>query len=372
MRDCSVVHLRDRQPVGRSAICGLESADPIRIEVGAVWRLKTFYLLIFNLAVLLGFLPGVFRDPVGYGLFSALTVALAALLVKIRVAQKADSRFKSAGAVMWRKLNRNKNAMVGMVVLIVLIYLALLATFISPYDPLEIDWGAMSLGASGQHWLGTDDMGRDIFSRNLFGIRVAIGIGVTAVVLNTLIGSVLGMIAGYYGGKIDNLIMRLLEIWNSIPFILLAIAIMAALGTGIGKLIVIVSLSNLMAFARLIRGSVLLVKETDFIAAAKVIGLPNPAILLRHVLPNCVSPILVLASLSIGETILVIAGLSFLGLGIQPPMPSLGAMLSSGQQYLHENLLMSIVPGTTILLIVLSFNLFGDGVRDSLDTKLTD
>jgi ABC-type dipeptide/oligopeptide/nickel transport system permease subunit len=215
-------------------------------------------------------------------------------------------------------------------------------------------------------------MGRDIFSRNLFGIRVALGIGIAAVLLNTLIGTFLGLVAGYYGKKTDNIIMRLLEAWNSIPFILLAIAIMAALGTGIWKLILIVSLSNIMAFARIIRGSVLLVKESDFISAAKVIGIPDSLIILRHVIPNCISPILVLASLSLGETILVIAGLSFLGLGIQPPMPSLGAMLSNGQQYLHENILMSVVPGVTILLIVLSFNLFGDGVRDALDSRLID
>jgi ABC-type dipeptide/oligopeptide/nickel transport system permease subunit len=215
-------------------------------------------------------------------------------------------------------------------------------------------------------------MGRDIFSRNLFGIRVALGIGISAVFLNTLIGTFLGLLAGYYGKKTDNIIMRLLEAWNSIPFILLAIAIMAALGTGIWKLILIVSLSNIMAFARIIRGSVLLVKESDFISAAKVIGIPDRLIILRHVIPNCISPILVLASLSLGETILVIAGLSFLGLGIQPPMPSLGAMLSNGQQYLHENILMSVVPGVTILLIVLSFNLFGDGVRDALDSRLID
>lgn len=271
---------------------------------------------------------------------------------------------------MWKRLSRNKNAMLGMVVLIILIYLALLAPFISPHDPLETDWGALSQPISSSHWLGTDDMGRDIFSRNLYGIRVALGIGVIAVVLNTIIGTFLGLLAGYYGGRTDNIIMRLLEVWNSIPFILLAIAIMAALGTGIAKLILIVSLSNLMAFARIIRGSVLSVKEADYISAARVIGISDSSIIIRHIIPNCISPILVLASLSIGETILVIAGLSFLGLGVQPPMASLGGMLSNGQQFLHENILMSVVPGVTILLIVLSFNLFGDGLRDALDSRL--
>ncbi|MBF0200747.1 MAG: ABC transporter permease [Desulfamplus sp.] len=277
---------------------------------------------------------------------------------------------RGAWELMWIRLAGNRTAMVSMMVLIILIYLAVLAPFITPHDPLESDWGALSQGISPSHWLGTDDMGRDIFSRNLFGIRVAMGIGITAVLLNTIIGTFLGIIAGYYGGKTDNVIMRLLEIWNSIPFILLAIAIMAALGTGIGKLIIIVSLSNLMAFARMIRGSVMAVRELDYVSAARVIGVSDAVIIVRHIIPNCISPILVLASLNIGETILIIAGLSFLGLGIQPPMPSLGGMLSNGQQFLHENILMSVVPGVTILLIVLSFNLFGDGVRDALDTRL--
>ena len=335
-------------------------------------RIKTFYLFLLSVLLLLLFIPKAGRDNVSYGLFFCLTLSLFFLSLSISRFQKRKSETKMKGAweLMWRRLVRNRTAMVAMVVLIFLGYLALLAPFITPHDPLETDWGALSQGISGAHWLGTDDMGRDIFARNLFGIRVALGIGVTAVVLNTLIGTFFGLLAGYYGGKIDNLIMRLLEIWNAIPFILLAIAIMAALGTGIGKLILIVSLSNLMAFARIIRGSVLTVKEFDYVAAARVIGIRDTHIILRHILPNCISPILVLASLSVGETILIIAGLSFLGLGIQPPMPSLGGMLSNGQQFLHENILMSVVPGVTILLIVLSFNLFGDGVRDALDSRL--
>lgn len=335
-------------------------------------RIKLFYLFLFNTILLLIFAPRASKESVSYGLFTLVTLGLFFLVRQVAKHKQTETRLKSGGALMWKRLSRNKNALFGMCVLIVLIYASILAPFLAPHDPLELDWAALNQGISEAHWLGTDDMGRDIFSRALFGTRVAIGIGITAVLLNTLIGTTLGLIAGFYGGKVDNIIMRGLEIWNSIPFILLAIAIMAALGTGIGKLILIISLSNLMVFARIIRGSVLLVKESDYIAAARVIGIPDTHILLKHVLPNCVSPILVLVSLSIGETILVIAGLSFLGLGIQPPMPSLGAMLSNGQQFLHENILMSFVPGVAILLIVLSFNLFGDGVRDALDTKLTN
>ncbi len=337
-----------------------------------MWRLKTFYLFIISFILLVWIFPWAKKDLIAYAVFACLTAGLLVLSIVISRAANDTDQIKSNASMMWKRLNKNKSAMGGMIVLIVLCYLAILAPFISPHDSLASDWGALSQGISRAHWLGTDDMGRDIFSRNLFGIRVALGIGISAVFLNTLIGTFLGLLAGYYGKKTDNIIMRLLEAWNSIPFILLAIAIMAALGTGIWKLILIVSLSNIMAFARIIRGSVLLVKESDFISAAKVIGIPDRLIILRHVIPNCISPILVLASLSLGETILVIAGLSFLGLGIQPPMPSLGAMLSNGQQYLHENILMSVVPGVTILLIVLSFNLFGDGVRDALDSRLID
>ena len=337
-------------------------------------RIKTFYLFVLSALLLVILFPKAPLDYISYSIFALTTLFLLILSLKIARYQKlqTNGQLKGSGELMWHRLTRNRNAIGAMFVLLLIIYLAVLAPFITPHDPLETDWGALSQGISSSHWLGTDDMGRDIFSRNLFGIRVAMGIGITTVLLNTVIGTLLGILAGYYGDKIDNLIMRLLEIWNSIPFILLAIAVMAALGTGIGKLIIIVSLSNLMAFARIIRSSVMAVKELDYIAAAKVIGIRDARIILKHIVPNCISPILVLASLSIGETILVIAGLSFLGLGIQPPMPSLGGMLSNGQQYLHENILMSIVPGVTILMIVLSFNLFGDGVRDALDSRLNE
>ena len=337
-----------------------------------MFRLKSFYFSLLNLIALVALWPQAKKSPLSYGIFAALAAVLFALTFLIAAGKRHEGSQQNAWALMWRRLSRNKNAIAGLIVLTIFLYAAILAPFLAPRDPLEIDWGALSQGISPEHWLGTDDLGRDIFARTLFGARIAIGIGISAVVLNTLFGASLGLLAGFYGGKMDNFIMRLLEAWNAIPFILLAIAIMAAMGTGIGKLIILVSLSNLMAFARMIRGSVLIVKEAEYITAAKALGVPESQIALRHVLPNCISPILVLASLSIGETILVIAGLSFLGLGIQPPMPSLGAMLANGQQFLHENILMAFVPGAAIFLLVLSFNLFGDGVRDALDTKLTD
>jgi ABC-type dipeptide/oligopeptide/nickel transport system permease subunit len=214
-------------------------------------------------------------------------------------------------------------------------------------------------------------MGRDVLSRAIFGLRIVIAVSVLAVVVNMILGTVFGLLAGYYGGWVDTVIMRALEMWNSIPFILLAIALMAALGTGLLNLVLVVSLSGIMQLARLIRGQVLVIRRTQFVDAARVMGVPGPRVLSRHVLPHTIAPIVVMSTLKIGETILTISGLSFLGLGIQPPTPSLGAMLSTGQQFLYQNVMMAVLPGVMILITVLSFNLFGDGLRDAFDSRLT-
>lgn len=303
--------------------------------------------------------------------FCGFTLLLAVLWWRIRARKQRMGDVRTTWDLMWTKLMRNKSAVAGMWVVLALCYISMLAPFIVPVDPFSMDWGALSQGPDAAHWLGTDEMGRDIFARAVFGTRVVMGIGLLAVVLNTAIGTGFGLLAGYYGGRTDNLIMRSLEFWNSVPFILMAIALMAALGTGIFNLVLVVSLTGILEFARIIRGDSMLLKTADFVNAARVMGIPDRDILTRHILPNCLAPIIVMATLRIGETILTIAGLSFLGLGIQPPLPSLGAMLSTGQQYLHENIWMSVVPGTLILCIVLAFNLFGDGLRDALDSRIT-
>jgi peptide/nickel transport system permease protein len=309
---------------------------------------------------------------ISYGLFVVLTLVLAIVQFNLYRRRKIrEQGIRTAWDLMWRKLKRNKSAMVGMWVVWVLCYIAILAPFMVPVDPYSMDWGSLSLGPGIGHWLGTDEMGRDTLARAIYATRIAMGIGLMAVVLNSLLGTSLGLLAGYYGGRIDNIIMRLLEFWNSIPFILMAIALMSALGSGLFNLVLVVSLTGILEFARIIRGDSQLLKKADYVNAARVMGIPDRQILKRHILPNCLSPIIVMATLRIGETILTIAGLSFLGLGIQPPMPSLGSMLANGQQYLYENITMSIVPGTVILLIVLAFNLFGDGLRDALDSRIT-
>ena len=335
------------------------------------------FLLTFNFILLVLFTKKAsVTSDTKISLFSFLTFTIIYLLVFIKKL-KADKireqeQIKSKWDIAIKKLKRNKNSMLGLAIITLMIYIVMLAPFLATYNPIDIDWSSLSQGPSKVHWFGTDEFGRDLFSRTLYGSRVAMGVGVLAVMINSLIGTTLGLLAGYYGGKIDNLIMRIVEIWNSIPFILLAIVLMSTFGTGLFNLIIVVSLTGIMGFVRVVRSSVLQVKEMDYISAAKVMAIPNSFIITRHILPNCVGPIIVLSTLRIGDIILTVAGLSFLGLGIQPPTPSWGQMLASGQQYLGVNIWMSVIPGICILLTVFGFNLFGDGLRDALDSKLTD
>ncbi|MDA3947842.1 MAG: ABC transporter permease [Spirochaeta sp.] len=325
-----------------------------------------------NIIALFVTLPSV-RDSldhsVSWGILAA--VALTVVLTAVRVARSGEAgEIKSVRYLIWQKLRKNRIAMLGMGVVIALLYAAMLSPFVTPQDPYAINWAAIATGPSDLNVFGTDDLGRDVLSRAIFGLRIVIGVSVLAVIVNMVLGTVFGLVAGYYGGVVDALIMRVLEMWNSIPFILLAIALMAALGAGLFNLVLVVSLSGIMQLARLIRGQVLVIRKSQFVDAAKVMGVPGPMILLRHILPHTIGPIVVMSTLKIGETILTISGLSFLGLGIQPPMPSLGGMLAVGQQFLYQNVLMSVVPGVLILLTVLSFNLLGDGLRDAFDSRL--
>ena len=326
----------------------------------------------FHILLLLLFLPRITETPdhlFSYGAGGAMGLLL--LLVTIRRSVRTDSaEIKSLGHLIWRKLRSNHAAIAGMVIVVALLYVALFSPFLAPKDPYAINWGTIALGPTESNILGTDDMGRDVLSRAIFGLRIIMGVSVLAVIVNMILGTTFGLFAGYYGGTVDALIMRVLEMWNSIPFILLAIALMAALGTGLLNLVLVVSLSGIMQLARLVRGQVLVIRRSQFVDAARVMGVRSPVILARHILPHTVGPLVVMSTLKVGETILTISGLSFLGLGIQPPTPSLGSMLSTGQQFLYQNVLMAVVPGVIILLTVLSFNLFGDGLRDAFDTKL--
>ncbi|ADO76360.1 ABC transporter permease [Halanaerobium praevalens] len=276
-------------------------------------------------------------------------------------------------AKMVKEFNKSYGGKIALIILALIFYTAFMAPFIAPYSPTAIDYSNMTYSApSAEHWFGTDDFGRDMFSRVLYGARVALGVGFAAVLVNASLGVSLGLLAGYYGGKIDMIIMRLVEIWNSIPFILLALAIISALGKGIFNIIIAVGVTGLINFSRLTRSIVLQIKEKEYVTAAKALGASDLRILYKHILPNSISSLIVLATLRIGISILVVAGLSFLGLGIQPPTAAWGTMLNRGQEYLTKAPWMSIFPGLAIIITVLSFNLLGDALRDALDPRQLD
>ncbi|MFW6001346.1 MAG: ABC transporter permease [Halanaerobium sp.] len=273
----------------------------------------------------------------------------------------------------WKEFNKNLGGKIAVVILALIFYAAFMAPFIAPYTPNAIDYSNMNhTPPSSAHWFGTDDFGRDIFSRVLYGARIALGVGFAAVLVNASLGVTLGLIAGYYGGKADMIIMRLIEIWNSIPFILLALAIISALGKGMVNIIIAVGVTGLINFSRFTRSIVLQIKEKEYILAARALGASDFRILYKHVLPNSISSLIVLATLRIGISILVVAGLSFLGLGIQPPTSAWGTMLNRGQEYLTQAPWMSIFPGLAIVITVLSFNMLGDALRDALDPRQLD
>ncbi len=269
-----------------------------------------------------------------------------------------------------RRLARDQAAMAGLLVVAVLVVVAFLAPTIVPYDPNDQSFRIKLEAPSAEHWLGTDEFGRDILSRILIGTRVALGVGIVPVVMALLAGVTLGLISGYYGGGIDQVVMRLIDIMLAFPWLLLAIGIMAILGPGIQNVVIAVGIVYIPAFARIVRGSVLSIKEKEYIEAARAMGQPTSRIMVRHVLSNAWAPIIVLSTLSIGQAIIYAAGLSFIGLGTQPPDADWGVMLTSGREYLRDAPWLGFFPGLAILITVLAFNLFGDGLRDALDPRL--
>ena len=278
----------------------------------------------------------------------------------------------SAG--LWRdaggRLVRDRAAMVGLVVVALLAVVAVAAPAIVPYDPNDQSFRIKLEAPSVEHWLGTDEFGRDILSRILMGTRVALGVGIVPVLMALAAGVTLGLISGYYGGVIDQVLMRVIDVMLAFPWLLLAIGIMAILGAGIQNVVIAVAIVYIPAFARIVRGSVLSIKEKEYVEAARAMGQPTSRIIVRHVLANAWAPIIVLSTLSIGQAIIYAAGLSFIGLGTQPPDADWGVMLTSGREYLRDAPWLGFFPGLAILITVLAFNLFGDGLRDALDPRL--
>ncbi|MDO4786971.1 MAG: ABC transporter permease [Fretibacterium sp.] len=268
------------------------------------------------------------------------------------------------------RLSKSPLAMFGLAIILLLIFCAIFADLIAPYDPAKQDLMRMFETPSAQHWLGTDEFGRDILSRLIYGARVSLQVGFIAVGIALVVGGMLGATAGYYGGWLDNGIMRVMDVLLSIPQTLLAIAIVAALGPSLMNLMIAVGISAVPNYARIVRGSVLSIRGMEFIEAARSVGSSDLRIILKHIIPNSMAPIIVQSTLGVASAILNAAGLSFIGLGIQPPNPEWGAMLSGGRQYIRDFPHLTLYPGLAIMFTILALNFLGDGLRDALDPKL--
>jgi ABC-type dipeptide/oligopeptide/nickel transport system permease subunit len=277
---------------------------------------------------------------------------------------------RSLFAQTLRRLVWNKSAVIGFVILMIILIACLLAPIIAPYGFNEQNILAKFQEPSLQHPFGTDNLGRDIFSRILYGGRVSMWIGFASTLFAAALGIIFGLIAGYFGGLVDNIAMRLLDIIMSIPGILLAITIAAALGTGVNSAIVAIGVASIPIFARLTRAPILQVKNEEYIEAARVINANHVRIMFRHLLPNILSPLIVQTTINVATSILFAAGLSFLGMGVQPPNPEWGAIISSSRNYIIDHSYMVTTPGIAISLTVIALNLFGDGLRDCLDPRL--
>lgn len=275
-------------------------------------------------------------------------------------------------AEVWRRLKRNRAAIAGGVVVTLFVLIALLAPVLAPYPPNEGDLTKRLNPPGREYLLGTDSLGRDQLSRVIYGARISLQIQVVAVAIALVIGTLLGMLGGYYGGKLDNVIMRIMDVLLAFPGIFLAISIIAVLGPGLTNLMLAAGIYSVPQFARIVRGSVISLKEKEFVEAARAVGENDLNILFRYLLPNSMAPIIVQTTLRMATVLLTASGLSFLGLGVQPPTPEWGAMLSNARAYLITAPHVATVPGLAIMLVVMGFNLFGDGLRDSLDPRLRD
>lgn len=269
----------------------------------------------------------------------------------------------------WRQFLGNPQAVIGFIIVIIMIMTAVSAELTTTYDPTRLSPRDRFIEPNDAHPFGTDQLGRDILTRMIFGARVSLLVGLAAVALSALIGTTLGAIAGYVGGWTDTIISRLIDTFLAIPGLVLTIGIVSVLGSGLEKLVIAISISSWPLYARLVRGSFMAIKEQEYVQAANAIGVRIPRIMFRHILPNAIGPILVIMTISTAGAILTEAGLSYLGIGLEPRTPTWGRMLSEAQEHIRLYPYMSIVPGVGIMLFTLGFNLFGEGLRDLLDPK---
>lgn len=281
---------------------------------------------------------------------------------------KKRSLFKTA----WFQYRKNKLAMFGLILFMAMVLMALFAGVFLDYDNDVINQSIRNKFAapSAEHWFGTDQYGRDLFARIVWGTRISLFVGLFTVAIALSVGSLVGALAGYYGGKVDNILMRIMDVFLAMPGTILAVAIVGALGPGIINVLLAMSICRVPQFARIVRSSIISIRGQEFVEAAKACGTKDGRIILRHILPNAIGPIVVQATLNMATTILGVAGLSFIGLGIEAPIPEWGSMLSEAKEVMRYHPLLMVFPGVAIMLSVLSLNLIGDGLRDALDPRM--
>lgn len=294
--------------------------------------------------------------------------------MKVETVHKAEVIKKQPQRRVWHRFTRvfwgRKLVFLSSILLLIMVFVAIFAEQVAPYDPYAQNLSQALQPPSSSNLLGTDSLGRDVLSRIIFGARTSLVVGISSVSLAALVGGVMGLLAGYFGGMTDSAISRFVDVMLALPAVILALAIGTVLGSGMWTVVLALALGLAPSYARVMRGQVLSVREQDYIQAAKVIGSSSMRVIFRHVLPNCLSPMIVLMTMNLGVAILAEASLSFLGIGITPPQAAWGAMVSEGQRYLNSNPLLSFAPGGCVLLTVLAFNIVGDGLRDALDPRL--
>ena len=286
-----------------------------------------------------------------------------------RVFHLTERRSRSFGAIVRHRLRRSYHAISGATILLAIVLAAVFAPVVAPEDPLTMTMAAQFGAPSWEHPFGTDEFGRDILSRVIYGARYSLRVGVLATLLAVGGGTLLGLVAGYFGGIVDSLSQKLVDVMLAFPGLLLALAIIAILGTGLQNVLLALGIGGIPYYARLMRGQVLSLRHREFVEAARVVGAGHPRVMLRHIFPNTLSPLIVVGSLDLGSNILSAAALSFIGLGAQPPTPEWGAMLSAGRDFMRDQWWIATFPGLAIVVTVLGLNLLGDGLRDALDPR---
>lgn len=276
---------------------------------------------------------------------------------------------RSYWSVVWRRFSRDPKGLTGAVIILAVLYLALFSPFLSPYDPLKMDFLHTREPPGHEHWFGTDNFGRDVLSRTIYGARTALGIGAVATLFNMLLGGILGVLGGFYRGPTDAVVMRILEVVNAIPYLVLVILAVSLFGSSIPVVIIVLGIFGLQP-ARIVRSEVLSVREEDYVMSARAVGVSPLRLILHHVMPNAIATLLVTGTMLVGVNIVTVAGLGFLGLGITPPTPDWGAMLGDAQEFFRTAWWMAVFPGLFIVITVFGFNVLGDSLRDVMDPRL--